>query len=173
MNIGEVALQVLTLTVMLVGLFSLLIPVIPGLVIIWVPALIYGLITGFDWAGGVLFGFITILMVVGNISDNLMMGAGARNKGASWISIAVALIAAIAGTLLWPPVGGFLAALVGVFLVELLRLKELRKAWESLRGMASGCGWSIVLRFIIGMIMIFWWILWAFFVPEVIELFGG
>ena len=49
MSIGQVALQILTLTVMLVGLFSLLFPMIPGLVIIWVPALIYGLITGFDW----------------------------------------------------------------------------------------------------------------------------
>ena len=112
-------------------------------------------------------------MIIGNLSDNLMMGAGARQKGASWLSIAVALVAAIAGTIVWPPFGGFLAALVGVFLVELIRLKELRKAWNSLRGMASGCGWSIVLRFLIGTIMIFWWILWAFFVPEVIKLFGG
>jgi len=173
MSIGQVALQALTLTVMLVGLFSLLFPIIPGLVIIWVPALIYGVITGFDWIGGVLFAFITILMIIGNISDNLMMGAGARQRGASWLSIGVALVAAIAGTIVWPPVGGFLAALVGVFLVELIRLKELRKAWDSLRGMASGCGWSIILRFIIGMVMIFWWILWAFFVPEVVKLFGG
>ena len=118
MSIGQVALQVLTLTVMLVGLFSLLLPIIPGLVIIWVPALIYGLITGFDWIGGVIFSFITILMIIGNISDNLMMGAGARQKGASWLSVIVALVAAIAGTIIWPPVGGLLMALVGVFLVD-------------------------------------------------------
>jgi hypothetical protein len=172
-NIGQIALQVLTLSIMLVGLFGLLIPIIPGLVIIWVAALIFGLISGFQWVGGVLFGVITLLMVIGNLADNFMMGAGARQKGASWLSIGVALVAAVIGTLFWPPFGGLLVALVGVFIVELIRLREMRKAWDSLRGMASGCGWSIAVRFLIGMIMIFWWIIWAFLLPEVQRLFGA
>jgi len=163
---GLVALQILTGSIMLVGLFSLLTALVPGLVIIWIGALIYGLITGFDWVSAVLFGFITVLMLIGNITDNLMMGAGARQKGASWLSIGIALIAAIVGTIVWPPFGGFLAALIGVFLFEFIRLKEMKKAWESLKGMAGGCGWAVVLRFVIGTIMIFWWLVWAFLIPQ-------
>lgn len=164
-NIGQTALQIITLSIMLVGLFSLMTLVVPGLVIIWVSALIYALITGFDWISGVLFGIITILMLLGNLADNLMMGAGARMRGASWLAIGAALICAVAGTLLWPPFGGLIAALIGIFLVEMVRLKEFRKAWDSVKGMASGCGWAFVIRFGIGILMILWWLVWAFLLP--------
>ncbi|MCJ7623089.1 MAG: DUF456 domain-containing protein [Anaerolineaceae bacterium] len=165
MNIGLMALQTIVLTIMLVGLVGLIIPIIPGVVIIWVAALIYGLVIGFDWIGVTLFVFITILMVAGNVIDDFMMGAGARQRGASWLSIVVAFVAAFVGTLVWPPIGGLLAALLGVFLVELIRAKELRKALDSMRGLATGCGWSFVVRFLIGLIMICWWFVWAFLVP--------
>jgi uncharacterized protein len=164
---GIAALQAVTLAIMLVGLFSLATMIVPGLVIIWVSALIYALITGLDWVSGTLFGFITLLMIAGNLADNLMMGAGARVKGASWLAIGVAMIAAVAGTIIWPPFGGLVFSLVGIFVVELLRLKEMNKAWQSLRGMASGCGWAFVIRFIIGIIMILWWIVWAFLLPQI------
>ncbi len=164
-ELSLIVLQVITLTIMLVGLLSLLTTIMPGLVIIWVGALIYGLVTGFNWANGILFGFITVLMLVGNITDNIMMSASARQKGASWLSIGVALLAAVVGTMLLPPFGGLIFALVGVFLVELIRLKELRQAWESLKGLAGGCGWSVFLRVIIGIIMICWWLVWVFLLP--------
>lgn len=164
-NIGLLALQILTLTIMLVGLFSLMTLVVPGLVIIWVGALIYALINGLTWASGIILGFITALMIIGNLVDNLMMGAGARIKGASWLAIGVALVAALAGTLLFPPFGGLIAALAGILIVEMIRLKEFKKAWESLKGMASGCGWAFIIRFIIGIIMILWWLVWAFLLP--------
>ncbi|MBP7757433.1 MAG: DUF456 domain-containing protein, partial [Anaerolineaceae bacterium] len=126
--IGEVALQIVVLAVMLVGLFGLLTLVIPGLTIIWVAALVYGLVTGFDIWSGILFGIITLLMLFGNVVDNLFMGAGARKTGASWLSVGVALLGGIIGSLLMPPLGGLVLAMVGIFLVELIRIKDWRKA---------------------------------------------
>lgn len=164
---GLAALQVITLAIMLAGLLSLFTLILPGLVIIWVGPLIYGLITGFTWPTGILFGFITVLMLFGNIADNLMMGASARVKGASWLAIGVAMVAAVVGTLVFPPFGGIIASLVGIFAVEMIRLKEVPQALESMKGMAQGCGWGLVLRFVIGLIMIFWWIIWAFFLPQI------
>ena len=161
-EIGLISLKVIVGIVMVTGLISLIIPVIPGLTIIWVAGLVYGLITGFDWISGLLFLFITTLMIVGNVADNLFMGGSARYSGASWLSIGVALIAGIAGSILFPPIGGLIAALIGIFIVELIRLKDLRHAWKSLRSMATGCGWAFVVRFLFGLIMIFWWVLWAF-----------
>ena len=167
MNIGLVTLQVIVLISMLIGLFGLLIPLFPGLVVIWVAALIYGLITGIHGVIWVFFIFITVLMLFGNVIDNVMMGAGAKQTGASWLSIGVALVAGVAGTLLFPPIGGIIAALIGVFLVELIRVRELKKAAESLWGMVQGFGWSFFVRFIIGAIMIAWWVAWAFFLPTI------
>src|SRR5512133_2103805 len=106
---------------MLFGLFSLVMPVLPGLVIIWVPALVYGLVTGFNWVNGILFGVMTLLMLFGNIVDNLIMGQRARQQGASWLAIAVALGAGVVGSLVFPPFGGLIAALIGLFAVEYFR----------------------------------------------------
>jgi uncharacterized protein len=166
---GSLVLYILILVTMLVGLAGLLIPFIPGITIIWVAALAYGLISGFNWAAGIIFGVITILMIIGNFADNFLMGASARKTGTSWLSILVALVAGIVGTFVLPPFGGLLFALAGVFIVEWIRVRDWKKAFESLRGMATGCGWSVVARFIIGLIMIALWLIWAFVVPIFIK----
>src|SRR5512146_1834103 len=121
---ARTALQAVALAVMLFGLFGLVIPVLPGLVIIWVPTLVYGVITGFNLASGILFAIITLLMLFGSVVDNLIMGQRARQQGASWVAIAVALVAGIAGSIVLPPFGGIIAALIGLFVVEFLRLRN-------------------------------------------------
>jgi uncharacterized protein len=161
---GIAGLRIVVLAVMLFGLFSLLIPILPGLVIMWVPVLVYGLVTGFNLTSGILFGLITLLMIAGSLIDNVIMGARARVQGASWVAIGVSLIAGVAGSIVFPPFGGLIAALLGLFAVEMLRLKDLKRAMESTKSMAIGCGWAAVVRFGMGVIMlILWgaWVLWA------------
>jgi uncharacterized protein len=153
--------HVIILAVMLFGLLGLIIPVLPGLVIIWVAALVYGLVDGFTWQTGILFAVMTILMLVGNVIDNFIMGASARKQGASWIAIAIAMVLGILGSILLPPFGGLIAALLGLFGYEFFRLKDWRKALESTKSMAIGCGWSAVARAGIGILMIGLWVIWA------------
>lgn len=165
MNIGSYYINIdliikgVTLTAMLAGL--LVIPVLPGLVIIWVAALGYGLAAGFGVLGWVMFAIMTVLMLAGSIVDNLLMGTSAHKQGAPWWAVLVALIAAIAGNFAIPIAGGILAALLALFLIEWLRLKDWRKALASMKGMLIGWGWAFVFRFIIGMIMIGLWLTWA------------
>lgn len=146
---------------MLSGLLMLLLPILPGLWVMWIAALVYLLVTGVDVAGGILFGIITILTVVGGFMDNIMMGANARGSGASWLSIGVALLAAIIGSLLLPPFGGLLFGVAAIFLVEYLRIKDWRKALESTKGLALGCGWGVVARFGFGVLVFIIWLIWA------------
>jgi uncharacterized protein YqgC (DUF456 family) len=138
------------------------VPILPGLVIIWVAALVYGLLGNFSTTGIILFVIITVLMLGGNIIDNVMMGTSARKTGASWLSIGVALVAGLLGSLIWPPLGGLFAALLGIFLVEFYRLRDWRMALNSTRSMAVGCGWAVVIRLIIGAVMVGLYVLWAF-----------
>ena len=76
--------QALIIEALLIGLFGLIVPIFPGITVIWLAALLYGIITGFDTLGIVLFVLITIGMLVGISVDNILMGAGARRGGASW-----------------------------------------------------------------------------------------
>ncbi len=147
--------------VMLSGLLMLLLPILPGLWVMWIAALVYLLVTGIDLSGGILFGIITILTVIGGFMDNIMMGANARGSGASWLSIGVALLAAIIGSLVFPPFGGLLFGVAAIFLVEYLRIKDWRKALESTKGLALGCGWGVIARFGFGLLVFIVWLIWA------------
>ena len=78
------------------------------------------------------------------------------------LAIALALAAGILGTIFLPPLGGLVAALLVLFLVELIRLKDWRKALLSARSMIFGLGWSTLTRIGFGLSMICLWVLWAF-----------
>lgn len=158
-NALNISLFALVQIFMLVGLFGLVVPIFPGLVVMWLAALGYGVASGFSTLGIVLFVIISILMIVGSLADNVMMGVGARQGGASWVTIAIALVAGVVGTLLLPPIGGLIAAPAAVILLEYRRLGDWQKAMGTLRGLATGWGLSFVLRFLLGvLIQGLWWV---------------
>jgi len=157
----ELIISLLILLGMLVSLCGLIVPIFPGLVVIWVLALLYGILSGFGMSGAVLFFIITVLAILGEISDNLLMGKKARQEGARWLSIAFAFVAGIVCSIVFTPLAGIAAALGGLFLAEFVSSKDYRKALAVTKGMAIGWGWSFVARFGVGLMMIALWAIWA------------
>lgn len=161
-SLGNVTLHVLVGLTMLIGWLGLFIVIVPGLVIIWAAGLVFGLVIGFTTSGWIIFAIMTVIMIIGSLIDNVLIGASAKQKGASWWAIAAAILGAVVGTLLLPPVGGLLFAMIALFIVEYLRVKDFRKALDTTGSMALGCGWAVVARLAIGAVMIGLWALWAF-----------
>ena len=161
----QIALQTFTLFVLFVGLLGLIVPIFPGLTIMWLGTLLYALIqnsagnmTGWDWF---LFGLITLLMIVGNIADNLIIARKMRDKYIPWSSILFAFAASIIASIFFTPLIGLVAAPVGLFLAESRRLKNRDAAVDSTKAYMIGWGWAFGLRFLIGILMIGLWMLWA------------
>lgn len=161
----EFVLEVFTLFVLIVGLLGLIVPIFPGLVIMWIATLLYaliqnaaGLMTGWDWS---LFGLITLLMVLGSLGDNLIIARKMRDKYIPWSSILFAFAASILASLFFTPLIGILAAPVGLFLAESRRLKNQEAAIDSTKTYMIGWGWAFAARFFIGLIIIGLWVLSA------------
>ena len=156
-----------TLFFMLLGLLVLVLPVLPGLIIMWLAALAYGITSGFSTSGGfstlgiVVFVVISILAIGGSLVDNLLMGVGAKQGGASWWTILAALLAGVLGTLFLPPLGGFILAPLAILLLEYVRLRNWNEAWRSLRGLATGWGAAYFVRILLGLMIIGLWALWV------------
>jgi len=155
----------LTLFVLLIGLFGLIIPVFPGLTVMWLATVVYAILqytadnmTGWNWFG---FVVITLLMLGGNIVDNIIITAKMRDKFIPWSSILLAFAAGIVASIFFTPLIGLVAAPLGLFLAELYRLKNRDDAWESTKAYMIGWGWAFGARFIIGLVMIGSWMLWA------------
>jgi len=151
----------ITLLVMLVGLVGLVVPIFPGIFVIWLAALGYGIVMGFNTVGVVFFVLISLLMLGGVTVDNVLMGVGARRGGASWLSIGLGLLAGVIGTLLVPPIGGLITAPLAILLAEYVRVKDWDKVFAAVRGLATGWGLSFLARLGIGLLMI---VLWGFWV---------
>ena len=161
----EIALQIFTLFVLFVGLLGLIVPIFPGLTIMWLGTLLYALVqnsagnmTGWDW---LLFGLITLLMVIGNIADNLIIARKMRDKYIPWSSILFAFAASIITSIFFTPLIGLVAAPAGLFLAESRRLKNRDAAIDSTKTYMIGWGWAFGVRFLIGILMIGLWMLWA------------
>jgi uncharacterized protein YqgC (DUF456 family) len=150
-----------TLVIMGVGLFGLALPIFPGITVIWLAALGYGVVTRFNTLGWILFAVITVLFILGVTIDNVLMNAKAHKEGAAWSSLGLGMLAGILGTIFLPPLGGIIAAPLVVLLLEYLRLRDIKKALTALRGMAIGWGTAFVVRFLIGLAMIGIWLVWA------------
>jgi uncharacterized protein YqgC (DUF456 family) len=152
----------ITLVAMLIGLFGLIIPILPGLVIIWIAALAYGIFAGFETLGWIMFAIITVLMILGEIAEHVLMGTLAHKEGAPWWVVLIVLPVAIAGNLVVPLLGGILAGVLALFGIEWLRSKDARKALASTRGLLVGFAWGFVTRFATGLLMIGSWCVWVF-----------
>ena len=157
----ETTLHILTFLTMLFGLFGLIIPIFPGNVVMWLAALVYGLAFGFGKLGGIMFAIITLLMLIAVAADNVLMGAKAREKGADWGSIILALIAGIIGTMIFPPIGGLIAAPLVLYLAELQRQRDADEAKKVVKALLTGWGLAFVVRFGLGVVMFGLWGVWA------------
>jgi uncharacterized protein YqgC (DUF456 family) len=161
----QVVLETLTLFALIVGLLGLIVPVFPGLVIMWLGTLVYAILqnaagnmTGWKW---VIFAMITLLMISGSIVDNLIIAYKMRDKYVPWSSILFAFAAGIVASLFFTPLIGLVAAPVGLFLAENRRLKNHEAAVDSTKAYMIGWGWAFGVRFLIGLMMIGLWMLWA------------
>ncbi len=162
---AQVLLETLTLFVLLVGLFGLIVPVFPGLTIMWLAAIAYaliqnarGLMNGWDWF---LLVLMTLLMITGNIVDNVIIASKMRDKYIPWSSILLAFAAGILVSIFLTPVIGLIASPVALLVVEYIRLRDRRKAFDSTKTYIIGAGWAFLARFAIGLAMIGLWMLWA------------
>ena len=161
----QVVLETLTLFALVVGLLGLIVPVFPGLVVMWLGTLLYALIqnsagnmTNLKWF---IFGIITVLMIAGSIVDNLIIAYKMRDKYVPWSSILFAFGAGLVASIFFTPIIGLVAAPVGLFLAESRRLKDNEAAVASTKAYMIGWGWAFGVRFLIGLAMIGFWMIWA------------
>ena len=161
----ETLLEILTFLALLAGLFGLVIPVFPGLTVMWIGTLAYAIIQAIagnmTWGGWLIFAVITLLMIGGNVVDNIIIAKHMLDKNIPWSSIIVSFAAGIIFSLFLTPLAGMVASPVGLFLAEWQRIKDKQAAFDNTKAWMTGWGWSFLARFGIGIVMIAFWGLWA------------
>ena len=163
---SQVVLQTLTLFVLILGLVGLIVPVFPGLTVMWLATLIYALVQAANglmpWWDWLRFALITLLMIGGNIVDNIIIAKKMRGHEIPWKNILLCYAVGIVVSLFFTPLIGLIASPLSLLGLEYLRFRDWKQARDSAKVFLIGWGSAFAARFAIGSVMILFWLLWAF-----------
>lgn len=148
-----------TLAAMFISLLGVLLPLVPGVALIWLVALVYAIAEGFKNIDPITMIVLSVIALPGITADIWVSSLGAKAGGASLWSIVASLVGGVVGFLISTLPGAIIGALVGLMAVELLRAKDWRQALKASGGWIAGWLLATVVQIITGVIMIaiFWW----------------
>ncbi len=142
----------------LIGLAGIVVPFLPGLLLIWAGVLVWALAHP-SVTGWVALGVASGITAIGWAVTLVLPGRRLRASGVPWITIAVGSAAGIAGFFVIPVVGLFLGFVVGVYLAERVRLTDHGAAWTSSRAALTAVGWSIAIELATGLLVTATWVI--------------
>ena len=126
--------------VMALGVAGTVIPGVPGLPIVWLGALGYGIVEGFGTSGIICFSIITVLSVAGVLAAYIVPPKRASSAGAAKSSIAIGIALAIVGFFAVPPLGFVIGGVLGIYLGERGRRADHDAAWTATVATLIGFG---------------------------------
>ncbi len=145
MSFGEIMLFIGALLVMGVGLLGVIIPIIPGLPLIWLTVLGYAMLTDFQSISREFLLSSAVLVVVITIFQHLFSVYGAKRYGASRWGTFGAFVGMVAGLFLGSIAGLIIGPLIGAVVFELLVGKSF--------GDSLKAGFGTFVGFLVGTIM--------------------
>jgi uncharacterized protein len=146
---------------MAVGLIGTIVPVMPGLAIIWVAGLVFGILDGFGTLGIAAFAAMTVLLVMGTAASYVIPHRTGKAAGADRQSLRLGILGGIVGFFVIPVIGLPIGAVLGVWVGEQRRLGDWGRAWATTRRVVLGFGIGLLLEFTCGVLMVASWGIWA------------
>jgi uncharacterized protein YqgC (DUF456 family) len=153
---------IITLIIMTLGLLGTVLPMLPGIVLIYGGFLFYGIMTDwsiYGWRAMLFWGLVTMATFV---VDYLASALGARKFGASRYGFWGSLVGGFAGIMVANLPGLIVGAFAGAFLAELLAGKQVVEALRSGQGALIGLLAGTLFKVVLGIVMIgsfIWWVL--------------
>jgi uncharacterized protein YqgC (DUF456 family) len=154
MDVWTIILFIGTLLIMLVGLAGVILPVIPGIPLIWVCAFVYGLATGFEEINWNILGILAVLTGFTIVLDYVANLYGAKKMGATGWGILGALFGMLVGLFTAGLIGLLVGSFAGAVLGELLAGKTGSRALKAGIGTFLGFLGGTLIKLILGCMMI-------------------
>jgi uncharacterized protein len=147
--------------VMAVGALGTVVPVLPGLALVWAAGLVYGLAEGFGPVGFAAFAVMTALAAGGTIAGWVVPKRRASGAGAGRASVWLGVTGAVVGFFVVPVVGLPLGGVLGIYVGEHLRTRDPAAAWAATRATIIGFGVAALVQLAAALAMIAAWVVWV------------
>jgi uncharacterized protein len=146
---------------MAVGAVGTVVPLVPGLALVWGAALVYGLVEGFGTTGAAAFAVVTALALAGMLAGWVVPARVAGAAGAARSSILLGAVAALVGFFALPIVGLVVGGVAGVYVGEWQRTGSGAAAWRTTRATLKGFGLAALVQLAIALAMAATWVVWV------------
>ena len=151
--------QLLVGLAMVAGLIGVLVPVIPGLLLIWAAGLWWTIADGGGAVRWTVLAVLTALLAVGAVAKYVLPARSAAARGAPASTLAVGAVGAGVGFFAIPVVGLLGGGVLGIYLAEYRRLGDGGRAWGSTRAALVAIGIGLIIELTAGLLMLGVWLL--------------
>lgn len=149
--------ELLIALVMLVGIVGIVVPVLPGLVLVWAAGLAWVWLDGAGPARIAVGVLLTLLLVVGTVAKYALPARSATGAGAPRSTLVLGAVGAVVGFFVIPVVGVLVGGVAAVFLAELARLRDARTAWQSTWVVLRAVGIGMLVELATALLMLGIW----------------
>ncbi|HEY0813901.1 MAG TPA: DUF456 domain-containing protein [Pseudonocardia sp.] len=140
-----------------VGLVGIVVPVLPGLVLVAVGIAVWAVPRG-DVLSWSVLSIAVAIIILGTIAKYLLPGRRLREAGVPGRTLFFGAVLGVVGFFVVPIIGLLLGFVLGVYLGELARLSDGRQAWASTRRALAAVGWSISIELLAGVLAAGVWV---------------
>jgi uncharacterized protein YqgC (DUF456 family) len=161
----------LAVAFILIGIIGVIVPVLPGILLIWLTILAYAILERFQSIDWITFTMITLIALAAGTADIWMSLFGSKKGGASILSMVYGIVGAIIGffalgivaPLVGSLFGGILGYSAGVLLGQYQKQRDWNLAIKASLGGLAGWGVATAIQFSAGMFIL------AIFVWQVLK----
>jgi uncharacterized protein YqgC (DUF456 family) len=141
---------------MLAGLIGIVIPVLPGLLLVWGGVLLWAIETqgGAWWV----LGIATVLSAACLLLEYTIPGKRMRRAGVRTSTLLAGLGLAVVGFFVIPGVGALLGFPLGIYLIERSRRGGHPQAWTATKHALKAVGLNIVIELTTGLLIVGIWV---------------
>lgn len=144
--------------IMAVGLIGIVVPLLPGLLLVWAAVLIWAS-QAQNTAGWVVLGIATVLALAGFLLQYLLPGRRMAKAGVTTSSTVAGVALGVVGFFVIPVVGAFLGFALGIYLAERIKLGAQDAAWVSTTHALKAIGLSIGIELLTGLAIVTTWVI--------------
>ncbi|UJH71291.1 DUF456 domain-containing protein [Ornithinimicrobium sp. INDO-MA30-4] len=151
-----VAVTVLCTLMMLVGLIGIVLPILPGLLLVWGGVAVWAFAES-STTGWVLLGACSAIIGCGVLLEFLLPGKRMKAAGVATSTLLVAVIVGVICAILIPVVGFFIGFPLGIYLVQRTRRRDHRDAWDATKHALKAIGLNILIELLTALAVIALW----------------
>jgi len=150
--------QWLVALAMAVGLAGVLIPVLPGLLLVWAAGLVWTIRDGGGAVRWTVLGVLTALFVGATVTKYVLPARLAAARGAPISTLLAGAAGAVVGFFVIPVLGAPIGGAAAIYLAEYVRLRRPRAALAATKAALVALGLGVLIELGTGVIMVLVWL---------------